>query len=74
LFPCSTCPQVRLCESGGYDVVVVETVGLGQSEVKVDDAVDVVALVLPPAGGDELQGAKKGIMEVNPTNPCCCSC
>ena len=65
---------MRLCESGGYDVVVVETVGLGQSEVKVDDAVDVVALVLPPAGGDELQGAKKGIMEVNPTNPCCCSC
>jgi len=45
-------------------VVVVETVGVGQSEVKIDDAVDVVCLVLPPASGDELQGCKKGITEV----------
>jgi len=44
--------------------VVLETVGLGQSEVHVDDVVDVVALILPPAGGDELQGVKKGIVEV----------
>lgn len=55
---------VLLCEAAGYDVVLVETVGLGQSEVAVDGTVDMLALVVPPAGGDELQGVKKGIMEV----------
>lgn len=47
--------MITLCEGGGYDVVILETVGLGQSEVRVDDAVDVVALIIPPTGGDELQ-------------------
>ena len=53
-----------LCESAGFDVTLVETVGLGQSEVLVDTCVDMLVLVLPPAGGDELQGIKKGIMEM----------
>ena len=55
---------ILLCEGAGFDVVFVETVGLGQSEVMVDACVDIVLLVLPPAGGDELQGSKKGIMEI----------
>jgi LAO/AO transport system kinase len=55
---------VLLCEAGGADIVLVETVGVGQSEVVVDEVVDMLLLVLPPAGGDELQGVKKGIMEL----------
>ncbi|CAM9478477.1 unnamed protein product [Chrysoparadoxa australica] len=55
---------VHICESGGYGVVLVETVGLGQSEVEVQQTVDVLMLMLPPVGGDDLQGAKKGIVEV----------
>jgi LAO/AO transport system kinase len=53
-----------LCEAAGYDVVVVETVGSGQSDVAVADMVDVFVLLVPPAGGDELQGIKRGIMEL----------
>jgi LAO/AO transport system kinase len=53
-----------LCEAAGYDVVVVETVGSGQSDVAVADLVDVFVLLVPPAGGDELQGIKRGIMEL----------
>lgn len=55
---------ILLCEGGGYDIVLVETVGLGQSEVTVDSCVDMLWLVVPPGGGDELQGVKKGIVEV----------
>ena len=55
---------ILLCEACGYDIVLVETVGLGQSEVAIDDAVDMCMLLLPPATGDDLQGVKKGIMEV----------
>ena len=55
---------VLLCESAGFDIVLIETVGLGQSEVAVDDAADMCMLLLPPAGGDDLQGVKKGIMEI----------
>jgi LAO/AO transport system kinase len=55
---------ILLCEACGYDIVLVESVGLGQSEVAVDDAVDMCMLLLPPATGDDLQGVKKGIMEV----------
>jgi LAO/AO transport system kinase len=44
--------------------VLVETVGVGQSETAVADMVDLVALVVPPAAGDELQGMKRGIMEI----------
>ena len=55
---------VALCESAGHDVVIVESVGVGQSELAIDDVADVVVLLLPPAGGDDLQGVKAGIMEI----------
>jgi LAO/AO transport system kinase len=54
---------VVLCEAAGYDVVIVETVGVGQSEYLVSDMVDMFCLLIPPAGGDELQGIKRGIVE-----------
>ena len=53
-----------LCEAAGFDLVIVETVGVGQSEVAVADLVDLFLLVASPAGGDELQGIKRGIMEL----------
>ncbi|MGE3619113.1 MAG: methylmalonyl Co-A mutase-associated GTPase MeaB [Acidimicrobiia bacterium] len=53
-----------VCEAAGFDVVFVETVGVGQSEVAVADMVDLFLLVAAPAGGDELQGIKRGIMEL----------
>lgn len=53
-----------ICEAAGYDVIIVETVGVGQSEIAVADMVDLFILILPPAGGDELQGIKKGIVEL----------
>ena len=53
-----------LCEAAGFDTVVVETVGVGQSEVAVADLVDLFLLVASPTGGDELQGIKRGIMEL----------
>ncbi|KAG9064110.1 hypothetical protein KI688_003293 [Linnemannia hyalina] len=49
----------------GYDICLVETVGVGQSETMVADIVDMFVLLVPPAGGDELQGMKKGIMELS---------
>ncbi len=55
---------VALCEAAGFDVVLVETVGVGQSETVVAELSDVFLLLLAPAGGDELQGVKRGIMEV----------
>lgn len=53
-----------VCEAAGFDVVLVETVGVGQSEIAVADMVDLFLLVASPAGGDELQGIKRGIMEL----------
>jgi LAO/AO transport system kinase len=53
-----------LCEAAGFDVAIVETVGVGQSETAVADMVDLFLLLLPPAGGDELQGIKKGVVEL----------
>ncbi|MCG8590049.1 MAG: methylmalonyl Co-A mutase-associated GTPase MeaB [Proteobacteria bacterium] len=53
-----------LCEAAGFDVVLVETVGIGQSEVKVASMVDFFLVLLLPGGGDELQGIKKGVMEL----------
>lgn len=53
-----------LVEAAGFDVVIIETVGVGQSETAVADMVDLFLLLLPPAGGDELQGIKKGIVEL----------
>ncbi|WP_421120552.1 methylmalonyl Co-A mutase-associated GTPase MeaB [Aquihabitans daechungensis] len=53
-----------LCEGAGFDVVIVETVGVGQSELAVADLVDVFVLLARPSGGDDLQGIKRGIMEL----------
>ena len=53
-----------LCEAAGYDVILIETVGVGQSEFAVADMVDMFLLLLSPGGGDELQGIKRGIMEL----------
>ncbi|WP_343116087.1 methylmalonyl Co-A mutase-associated GTPase MeaB [Ostreiculturibacter nitratireducens] len=55
---------VRLCEAAGFDVVLIETVGVGQSETLVAEMSDIFVLLLAPAGGDELQGVKRGIMEI----------
>jgi LAO/AO transport system kinase len=53
-----------LCEAAGYDVVLVETVGVGQTEVAVSDIVDTFLLLVAAGGGDELQAIKRGIMEL----------
>ena len=53
-----------LCEAARYDVVLVETVGVGQSETAVARMTDVFTLLVAPGGGDELQGVKRGIMEL----------
>ena len=53
-----------VCEAAGFDVVIVETVGIGQSEAVIADIVDFVAVLVQPGGGDELQGLKKGVLEV----------
>jgi LAO/AO transport system kinase len=53
-----------LCESAGYDVIFIETVGVGQSEVMVKEMVDFFLLLMLAGAGDELQGIKKGIMEM----------
>lgn len=53
-----------VCEAFGFDVVLVETVGVGQSEVAVDDMVDCFLLLVSPGAGDELQGLKRGIVEL----------
>jgi LAO/AO transport system kinase len=53
-----------LCEAAGFDVIVVETVGVGQSEIAVADMVDCFVLLAAPGGGDDLQGIKRGIMEL----------
>lgn len=55
---------VALCEAAGFDVVLIETVGVGQSETLVAEMADIFVLLLAPAGGDELQGVKRGIMEM----------
>lgn len=54
---------VSLCEAAGFDVVLIETVGVGQSETHVAGLCDIFVLMLAPAAGDELQGVKRGIME-----------
>ena len=53
-----------LCEAAGYDVIIVETVGIGQSETAVANMVDFFLVLMLPGAGDELQGIKKGILEI----------
>jgi LAO/AO transport system kinase len=55
---------ILLCEAAGFDVILVETVGVGQSEIAVRSMVDFFLLLLLPGAGDELQGIKKGILEI----------
>ncbi len=56
--------SILLCEAAGFDVIIVETVGTGQSETLVSQMTDVFLLMLLPGGGDELQGIKRGVMEL----------
>jgi LAO/AO transport system kinase len=56
--------SMLVCEAAGYDVVIVETVGIGQSEVTVAGMVDFFLVLLQPGSGDELQGIKKGVLEL----------
>lgn len=60
----NTREAILLCEAAGFDVVIVETVGVGQSEITVRNMVDFFLLLLIGGAGDELQGIKKGIMEM----------
>lgn len=53
-----------LCEAAGYDVILIETVGVGQSEIEVKSMVDFFLLLMLAGAGDELQGIKRGIMEI----------
>lgn len=53
-----------LAEAAGFDVVIVETVGVGQSETAVSEMVDLFVLLLSPGGGDDLQGIKRGVMDL----------
>lgn len=55
---------IALCEAAGFHVILIETVGVGQSETMVADMTDLFLLLMAPAGGDELQGVKRGIMEL----------
>jgi LAO/AO transport system kinase len=55
---------ILLVEAAGFDLVIVETIGVGQSETAVADMVDIFLLLLAPGGGDDLQGIKKGIVEL----------
>ncbi|MCX7930438.1 MAG: methylmalonyl Co-A mutase-associated GTPase MeaB [Chlorobi bacterium] len=55
--------SILTCEAAGYDVIIVETVGAGQSDVSIADATDMVIVVTIPNAGDEIQGIKRGVME-----------
>lgn len=57
--------SMLLCEAAGYDVILIETVGVGQSEITVRSMVDLFMLIQIAGAGDELQGIKKGIMELS---------
>ncbi|KAJ3384989.1 hypothetical protein HDU92_003298 [Lobulomyces angularis] len=61
----NTNEAVILCEAAGYDIILIETVGVGQSETMVADMVDMFVLLVAPGAGDELQGLKKGIVELS---------
>ncbi len=55
---------ILLCEAAGYEMILIETIGVGQSEILIRSMVDVLILLITPAGGDELQGMKKGSVEI----------
>ncbi|MEO1627119.1 MAG: methylmalonyl Co-A mutase-associated GTPase MeaB, partial [Bacteroidota bacterium] len=60
----NTRETIMLCEAAGYDTIFIETVGVGQSEISVHSMVDFFLLLLLPGAGDELQGMKRGIVEM----------
>jgi len=60
----STRDAILLCEASGFDIIIIETVGVGQSEVAVREMTDFFLLLMLPGAGDDLQGIKKGIMEM----------
>jgi len=60
----STSEAIQLCEAAGYDLILVETVGVGQSEVTVRSMVDVFVLMLIGGAGDDVQGIKRGVVEM----------
>ncbi|CAI8411302.1 MAG: putative GTPase [Acidimicrobiaceae bacterium] len=60
----TTRESMALLESAGYDIVMVETVGIGQSETVVAEMVDIFLVLMLPGAGDELQGIKKGVLEL----------
>ncbi len=60
----ATRQAIKLCEAAGYDRIIVETVGVGQSEHLVHQLVDAMVLLVMPGGGDDLQGIKRGIVEL----------
>lgn len=60
----STAETILLCEAAGYEIILIETVGVGQSETTVRNMVDFFLLLLLPGAGDELQGIKRGIVEM----------
>lgn len=55
---------IQLCEFAGYDYIIIETVGVGQSSFAVNDITDLTVLLISPGGGDDLQGIKRGITEL----------
>lgn len=60
----STRESMLLCECAGYDLIIVETVGVGQSEIDVASMVDFFLVLVLPGGGDQLQGIKRGVLEL----------
>jgi LAO/AO transport system kinase len=60
----NTRSSILLCEAAGFDIILVETVGVGQNELDVHEMVDALLLLQLPGGGDEIQGIKRGLLEV----------
>lgn len=60
----TTRETIMLCEAAGFDIILVETVGVGQSEIAVSEMVDFFMVLLIAGAGDELQGIKKGVLEI----------
>ena len=60
----NTKEAILICEAAGFDVIIIETVGVGQSETKINEMVDFFLLLMLSGAGDELQGIKRGIMEL----------
>lgn len=60
----STKESIALCEAAGYDILLIESVGVGQSETELADLVDMYLLLLLPGGGDGVQGIKRGVVEL----------